>query len=195
MDGWMKQTWRLLIVECKDLVLLNTVIYVSICFSFLGGGGVLRHMACGVLVSWPGVEPAPLAVKARSPTCWTARALPRILMIELGWPASVTEKLETGEKRVRGRKKRVAWATVTTRRSVYTPIDTVSREGERNQVLYRRTHSPSMKAEFSLGGVPVSEPLFLNLSPSFDSSASQSLTDLFWISFAKSRGQSLLRPP
>ena len=97
LDGWMGE-WNKhgdLIVEYKDLVLSNTVIYLSICFSFFGGWGMLCHMACGVLVSWPGVEPAPLAVKARSPTCWTARAVPRILMIELGWPASVTEKLET----------------------------------------------------------------------------------------------------
>ena len=47
----MKQIWRLLIVEYKDLVLLNTVIYVSVCFSFLGGREVLCHVACGILVS------------------------------------------------------------------------------------------------------------------------------------------------
>ena len=35
----MKQIWRLLIVEYKDLVLLNTVIYVSVCISFFGGEG------------------------------------------------------------------------------------------------------------------------------------------------------------
>ena len=65
---------------------------------------------------------------------------------------------------------------------MYTPINTVPREGERNQVMYRRTrlYSPFMKVEFSLGGgMPVSEPLVFNLSPSFDTYASQSLTDLF----------------
>ena len=29
--------------------------------------------ACGILVPQPGVEPGPLAVKARSPNYWTAR--------------------------------------------------------------------------------------------------------------------------
>ena len=30
-------------------------------------------MACGILVPQPGIEPAPLALKARSPNHWTAR--------------------------------------------------------------------------------------------------------------------------
>ena len=35
-----------------------------------------RHAACGILVSRPGIEPGPLAVKARSPNHWTARKFP-----------------------------------------------------------------------------------------------------------------------
>ena len=37
----------------------------------------LRHRAlCGILVPRPGIEPAPLAVKARSPNHWTTREVP-----------------------------------------------------------------------------------------------------------------------
>ena len=32
-----------------------------------------RHLACGILVPQPGVEPRCLAVKERSPNHWTAR--------------------------------------------------------------------------------------------------------------------------
>ena len=39
-------------------------------FLFLFGGA-----ACGILVPRPGIEPAPLAVRARSPNHWTAREL------------------------------------------------------------------------------------------------------------------------
>ena len=34
------------------------------------------HAARGILVPWPGIEPRPLAVKARSPNHWTAREFP-----------------------------------------------------------------------------------------------------------------------
>ena len=33
----------------------------------------LSHMACGILVPQPGIEPGPSAVKAWSPNHWTAR--------------------------------------------------------------------------------------------------------------------------
>ena len=36
----------------------------------------LHHMACGILVSQPGIEPVPSAVKAPSPNHWIAREFP-----------------------------------------------------------------------------------------------------------------------
>ena len=33
----------------------------------------LCHVACGILVPWPGIEPRPSAVKAQSPNHWTTR--------------------------------------------------------------------------------------------------------------------------
>ena len=36
------------------------------------------HVACGILVPQPGIKPAPLAVKVRSPTHWTARGSLRV---------------------------------------------------------------------------------------------------------------------
>lgn len=184
MDGWMKQTWRLLIVECKDLVLLNTVIYVFYMFFFLGGwGGAAPHGWPRVLVSWPGLWTCAIGSKARSPTCWTARAL-LSAHDRTGMTCFGAEKLETGEKRVR-EKEESCLSNCDHQKCLHTLLDTVSREGEESGTVWSApTHLP-MKAEFSLGGVPVSEPLFLNLSPSFDSSASQSLTDLFWISLPK----------
>ena len=35
-----------------------------------------RHVACGILVPRPGIEPRPLAVRAQSPNHWTARVFP-----------------------------------------------------------------------------------------------------------------------
>ena len=35
-----------------------------------------RHVACGTLVPWPGIEPGPLAVKVQSPDHWTTREVP-----------------------------------------------------------------------------------------------------------------------
>ena len=32
-----------------------------------------HHMACGILVPWPGIEPMPPALEARSPNHWTTR--------------------------------------------------------------------------------------------------------------------------
>ena len=38
----------------------------------------LCHVACGILVSQPGIETAPLAVRAQSPNRWTARDFPML---------------------------------------------------------------------------------------------------------------------
>ena len=37
------------------------------------------HVARGILVPQPGIEPKPLAVKERSPNHWTARGFPHML--------------------------------------------------------------------------------------------------------------------
>lgn len=39
-----------------------------VCFAFLA--------ACGILVSWPGIEPTPPALEAWSLSCWTTREVP-----------------------------------------------------------------------------------------------------------------------
>ena len=38
----------------------------------------LCHMACGILVPRPGIEPGPSAVRVWSPNHWTAREVPRL---------------------------------------------------------------------------------------------------------------------
>ena len=35
------------------------------------------HVACGILVPWPGIDPGPLSVRARSPNNWIARKFPQ----------------------------------------------------------------------------------------------------------------------
>ena len=40
-----------------------------------------RHTACGILVSQPGVKPAPPALQAQSLNQWTAREVPDFLKI------------------------------------------------------------------------------------------------------------------
>ena len=37
---------------------------------------IFFHEACEILVSWPGIEPRPLAVKAQHPNHWTTREVP-----------------------------------------------------------------------------------------------------------------------
>ena len=39
----------------------------------------LRRTACVILVPSPGIEPGPMAMKARSPNHWTAREFPEQL--------------------------------------------------------------------------------------------------------------------
>ena len=35
-----------------------------------------RHVACGILVPQPGIEPGPSALKVQSPNHWTTREFP-----------------------------------------------------------------------------------------------------------------------
>ena len=57
------------------LFLVNTYL-VFFCFFFWP-----RHVACGILVPWPGIKPGPPAVKARSPNHWTTREVPTYLTL------------------------------------------------------------------------------------------------------------------
>ena len=43
-----------------------------------------RCTACGILIPWPGIEPRPPAVEARSPNHWTAREFPHMNQILMG---------------------------------------------------------------------------------------------------------------
>ena len=40
-----------------------------------------RYTACGILVPWPGMEPAPREVAAQSLNHWTAREVPKISIL------------------------------------------------------------------------------------------------------------------
>ena len=42
-------------------------------------------MACGILVPWPGIEPAPLAVEAQSLNHFTAREVPQTVEFLKRW--------------------------------------------------------------------------------------------------------------
>ena len=42
-----------------------------------------HHSACGILVPWPGIELAPLAVKPWSPNHWTVREFPELSTLKL----------------------------------------------------------------------------------------------------------------
>ena len=39
-----------------------------------------HHMACGILVPWPGIEPTPPAVEVQSLHHWTAREVPSLFL-------------------------------------------------------------------------------------------------------------------
>ena len=43
----------------------------------------LRHVACGILVPQPGIEPVPPAAEAQSPNRWTAREVPHLIFLTL----------------------------------------------------------------------------------------------------------------
>ena len=53
----------------------NTLAFCSLSI-FLGGGGRLCLVSCGIFISCPGIEPGPSGVKAPSPNHWTAGELP-----------------------------------------------------------------------------------------------------------------------
>ena len=61
---------------CVAQAVKGARVYLLICFIlFLLW---LHHAACGMLVSQPGMEPAPPTVKILSPNHWTTRDVPRV---------------------------------------------------------------------------------------------------------------------
>ena len=48
-------------------------------FFFFSSSSSPCHVACGILVPQPGIEPWPLTVKVPSPNHWTAREFPPLL--------------------------------------------------------------------------------------------------------------------
>ena len=44
------------------------------------------HVACGILVPRPGIEPMPPAMEAWRLSHWTAREIPRLLVVAYGFP-------------------------------------------------------------------------------------------------------------
>ena len=54
-------------------------------FPFFSFFILLHHTACGILVPWPGFEPGPSAVKAQSPSHWSAREFATICLFTLSY--------------------------------------------------------------------------------------------------------------
>ena len=46
---------------------------------------LLQHMACGILVRWPGMESRAMAVKAPSPKHWTNQKIPELTVVVRCW--------------------------------------------------------------------------------------------------------------
>ena len=71
-------------IELRLSFLLSFFIEIEFWFLFVGWLGFLfsffwlHHVACEILVPWPGVEPMPPAVEARSPNHWTAKEFQEI---------------------------------------------------------------------------------------------------------------------
>ena len=49
-----------------------------------------HHRASVILVSWPGIKPGPPATEARSPSHWTAREFPILVLKDIGYLFSPT---------------------------------------------------------------------------------------------------------
>ena len=67
-------------------------------YSWFFGGGLgffwLHHVACGILVQQPGIEPGPLAVRALSPDHWTAREFPGVYYFDFHLTCQETVAME-----------------------------------------------------------------------------------------------------
>ena len=70
-------TWRIAVNtvglgQVIRVCFLSPFSFLSLSFFFLW----LCHVACGILVPWPGIEPTQSALEARSLSHWTAREAP-----------------------------------------------------------------------------------------------------------------------
>ena len=70
----MKDQWKVI-----DFVELKNVYFVRLIILDLVGFFWPHHVACGMLVPQPGIEPTPLAMKAQSLNLWTAGEFPRLV--------------------------------------------------------------------------------------------------------------------
>ena len=71
---WFCPVWLLFLCFCiYSLLWLNLFFYFSFIFWSC-------HVACRILVSLPGIEPGPSAVKAWSPNHWTTREFPKSIL-------------------------------------------------------------------------------------------------------------------
>ena len=76
-------------MQCNSPYFFNVfylLIYFHYCFLilhfYLQYFFSLHHVACGILVPWPGMEPAPLAVKVQSLNHWTTRQFPSLVFMK-----------------------------------------------------------------------------------------------------------------
>ena len=60
-----------------------TVYYLNFLFYFLNFFFWPCPTACGILLPWPGIEPTTPAVEAQSLNHWTAREVPKLLILDL----------------------------------------------------------------------------------------------------------------
>ena len=60
-------------------------LYLLVFFFFSNSfvGRAVNHKVCGSLVSWPGIEPAPRALKTWSLNHWTTREVPHVSLVKL----------------------------------------------------------------------------------------------------------------
>ena len=79
-------SWIPAYIQSPTLCLIPDLFFSLLPFFFLFCFG-LHHLACGILVPWPGTEPRPLAVRTWSPNHWTAREFPilPLLLIYFLW--------------------------------------------------------------------------------------------------------------
>ena len=60
------------LISAEELKDMNIPLLMLLLLLFLA----VPHMACGILVPRPGIEPRPSAVRVQSPNHWTAREVP-----------------------------------------------------------------------------------------------------------------------
>ena len=117
---WCRREWPL--PECLHLRALALISRpTSLTILFLWRGGWPHHMARGVLVPWPEIEPRPLAVKVRSPNHWTTREFPMFHVWMSRAPQARLTVLSPWEGRGRGWLSRIILFTLFHRDSTGAP--------------------------------------------------------------------------